>query len=102
MDEIKEFVKANLQAIVDELERCWTDPSIHDFVYNPAFVELKRIANDKHDVAACFAGMVHGMGLEKSVSYITAEDMGKPLPAGIVMRITAEYVPESECEKSAS
>lgn len=89
-----EFIKANLASIVDYLSK-----SYDGIEKNPAFLELRRIANDRHDVAACLVNYWHGMGVAKSVSYITPDDIGRPIEGDRVVKITLEYAPESECEK---
>ena len=59
------FTKADLQAIVEQLELCKFSCEAGALEHNVAFQELKRIASDKHSIAACLANYCnsHGMTL---------------------------------------
>lgn len=98
MPEVKEFAKADLLAIVEQLEMCGYKCEGVPLENNAAFIELKRIVNDRHDVAACLVNYWHGLGLTKSESYITPDDIGKPIQDNQVVKVTLEYVPMAECE----
>lgn len=96
--EFIEFAKADLLAIVEQLEKCGYECQGGDLENNAAFIELKRIAKDRHDVAACLVNYWHGLGIEKTQSYITPDDIGRPISGDRVVKVTLEYVPMSECE----
>ena len=98
MSEVKEFAKADLLAIVEQLEKCGYTCEGGALENNVAFIELKRIVNDRHDVSACLVNYWHGLGLTKTQSYITPDDIGKPIQNNQVVKVTLEYVPMSECE----
>jgi len=90
MDYTYELAKASLPGIVSLLKSGDTEH---------ALAELEFIADDKHEVAACLANYFHGAGMSRSVSYITSEDIGRPIQDEIVIKVTIEYAPESECAK---
>jgi hypothetical protein len=96
MMETKEFAKSDLLAIVEQLEMCGYTCEGGLLENNVAFIELRRIANDRHDVAACLVNYWHGLGITKSESYITPDDIGKPIQDNQVVKVTLEYVPMSE------
>lgn len=96
MPEVKE--KADLLAIVEQLEKCGYTCEGGALENNVAFVELKRIVNDRHNVAACLVNYWCGLGITKTQSYITPDDIGKPIQDNQVVKVTLEYVPMSECE----
>lgn len=98
MSEVREFAKADLLAIVEQLEKCGYTCEGGALENNVAFVELKRIVNDRHDVAACLVNYWHGLGMTKTQSYITPDDIGKPIQDNQAIKVTLEYVPMSECE----
>jgi len=99
VEKIAEFPKANLSAIVEQLEMCGYTSEGGPLENNVAFIELKRIANDKHDVVACLANYFHGLDLTRSVSYITSDDIGRPILDDQIIKVTTEYAPLSECSK---
>jgi len=86
-----EFVQSNLQAIVEELELCKFSCEAGSLENDLAFQELKRIASDKHNIAACLAGEFYKSGASKSKMFIASEDVGFPIRDEMHILVTVEY-----------
>jgi len=84
------FTKADLQAIVEQLELCKFSCEAGALEHNVAFQELKRIASDKHSIAACLANYCNSHGMTKSIAFVTPDDIGGPIHNGEIIMVTVE------------
>lgn len=94
MTKLLELAKNNLSAIAG----VFVDSNANEELIALATSDLFRIANNKHDVAACLAQYFLDDAPACSVHYITTDDVYRPLPDGKIIKVTVEYCPAGEAE----
>ena len=83
-------MKANLQKIIEQLELCEFACEGGSLEYNVAFVELKRIAENTHDIAACLVNAWIETGISRSQIWIVQDEIDGDL-AGRTVKVTIEW-----------
>jgi hypothetical protein len=83
-------MKANLRKIIEQLELCQFTCDGGALENNTAFVELKRIAEDAHDIAACLANAWIETGISRSQIWIAQDEIDGNLE-GRTVKVTIEW-----------
>ena len=87
-------LKANLSKIIEQLELCEFTCDGGALENNTAFIELKRIAEDKYEIAACLVNSwIEDTGISKSQIWIAQDEINRDL-AGRTVKVTIEWSEE--------